>query len=185
MSKILNREKRRLSEKNSFHISQIANNPYTKAEVDALIAAVSPTIINPTHFLGLNGFADDTSLYGAALLVAFSDVNAGVKASYFVATGGDFTARIIHTGNGANNGKTAGGNIIVSYDVNGGVQAADVGPAVWDLPLENAGVLNIDDYGTPFTVADNSFVGVHWYKDDNAGGAANNMYIYGMVLVRQ
>lgn len=173
-----------LGQDNSFHISQI------KTSVDALIATAIAALdlddqtIHPSQMMGTNGFVEG-NYYGPALLVAFSDANAIAWASFYVRDGGDFKLSIVHSGNGANNGKTAGGVLYVSYDVADGAGAWDVGPQDWNIAIDNATILKINEYSTAITVSDDSHVGMRWGKDDNAGGAAGNMYIYSIILKRQ
>lgn len=143
------------------------------------------SIIQPIHYLGGGGFVDDSGNFGAILSVAFSDTNAKVVATFFVENGGDFKLRIMHSGNGANSGKTAGANIYFSYDVKGGGESWDVNGEVFDIPLNNANITDWDDSPTTVTIADNSRVSVYWSKDNSADGAAGNFYIYGFTLIRQ
>lgn len=141
-------------------------------------------VITPSKMYGSLGFVDG-DYFGAALLVAFSDVNARVWASFYVRNGGSFKVSIIHSGNGANNGKEASGVLYVSYDVADGAGAWDVNGVNFDLTIDNAGIVKMEEYGTPITIADDSHVGMFWGKDDNAAAAANNMYVYSIILKRQ
>ena len=157
-----------------------AQDAATKAYVDTK----AEDIIYPTSMNGSAGFALST-WYGSCWAVIYSDVNAVISAAFFVKNGGSFKLRIIHDGSAANAGKTAAGNISISYDIDNGTETWNIGPIAFNLALANASILLLDDYGTPFTVADNSKVGMAWIKTDNAGGAIGPMQVYGIVLVRQ
>jgi len=140
-------------------------------------------IITPSLMSGSNGFVSGY-LYGAAYNVLFSDVNAFVNASFYVKNGGSFKVRIIHVGSADNNGKTAAGNIYVSYEPADGTEEWDI-DEVMSLPLGNTWVVKYHDSTTAFTVPSNGNVGINWSKTDNAGGAGGTMSVYQMVLVRQ
>ena len=141
------------------------------------------SVINQILMSGSAGFVI-SRFYGAAYQVPLSDVNAVVISTFYVGNGGSFKVSIIHSGNINNFGKTAGGVISISYDVGGGLETWNI-VQDFNLPLEDARILKIDQFGTAFTVVDNSKVGVFWTKDDNAGGAIGNFNIYGMFLTRQ
>ena len=140
--------------------------------------------INQMFMSGSDGFVIARS-YGATYAVAFSDVDAAVLSTFYVGNGGSFKVSIIHSGTGNNFGKTAGGVINISYDVAEGLETWNLGAQDFNLPLEDIRYLKIPQFGTAFTVANNSKVGVSWAKDDNAGGAAGTFNIYGMILTRQ
>ncbi len=142
-----------------------------------------PPIIHQILMTGINGFVK-SDRYGAVYSVAFSDVNAGVISTFYVANGGSFKVSIMHSGTGNNFGKTAGGLINISYDVAGGLESWNIG-GDFNLPLEDLRYLKIPQFGTAFTVANNSKIGIIWTKDDNAGGAGGVFSIYGMFLTRQ
>ncbi|KKL79099.1 hypothetical protein LCGC14_1763340 [marine sediment metagenome] len=143
------------------------------------------SVINQILMTGINGFVK-TNSFGAAYIVAFSDVNAAVLSTFYVGNGGSFKVSIIHSGSGNNFGSTAGGVIDISYDVDGGLETWNIGTQDFNLPLEDIRYLKIEQFGTAFTVANNSKVGVKWAKDDNAGGGdIGNLSIYGMFLTRQ
>ncbi len=147
------------------------------------IATLNSTIYQ-ILMTGIDGFVK-LNVYGAAYTVLFSDVNAAVLSTFFVGDGGSFKVSIIHSGTANNFGKTAGGVIDISYDVDGGLETWNIGTQDFNLPLEDIRYLKIVQFGTAFTVANNSKVGVSWAKDDNAGGAAGTFRIYGMFLTRQ
>ena len=155
---------------------------YTKTEVNTLIAAI-PGVIEPSKFLGTGGFINGV-WFGAALTVAANDPDANVHASFFVKKGGDFKVLIAYT-QGGNAGKTASGKISWSKDVDLGFISWDLGDQNWDLPLGALNILNIEIYGTPVTLANNTRLAVRWGKDDTAGDAGGLMIVYGMWLVRQ
>ena len=141
-------------------------------------------IIFPLDSEGYSGFVHVT-IYGQVFQVAFSDVNASVMWSFYVKNGGDFVLRIVHDGTGANNGKTAGGILYVSHDIDEGVGSWFISGEDWNIALGNAIDTHFANYGTPITIPDDSRVGCQWIKDNNAGGAAGLMNIYYMILVRQ
>ncbi len=145
--------------------------------------AVLPSVINQILMTGVGGFVK-SDRYGAVYSVVFSDVDAGVFSTFYVGNGGSFKVSIMHSGTGNNFGKTAGGVINISYDVDGGLESWNIGDD-FNLPLEDLRYLKIEQSGTAFTVANNSKVGVLWTKDDNAGGAGGVFSIYGMFLTRQ
>ncbi len=149
-----------------------------------LRAYVDTLTINQILMSGIDGFVK-ASGYGAAYTVAFSDVNAGVLSTIYVGIGGSFKVSIIHRSTANNFGKTAGGVIDISYDVAGGLETWNIGAQDFNLPLEDTRYLKIEQFGTAFTVANNSKVGILWIKDDNAGGATGTFTIYGMFLTRQ
>jgi hypothetical protein len=141
-------------------------------------------LIPPMHFLGRDGFIDNTAWYGACLSVVFSDINAAIVSTYFVVEGGSFKLRLIHSGDGANNGKTADGWLYINYSIQGETESWDIGPQGFNIPLSNT--TKVDWYDSAsFTVADNSKVALYWAKNGNAEGAAGTMYVYGISLVRQ
>ena len=140
--------------------------------------------ITPATMEGTNGFVKG-QYFGTAYQVAFSDVDARVWASFFIREGGDFKIIIVHVGSGANNGKEASGKVYINDEAAGGTQSWDTNGANWDLTLDNASILMIAEYGTAITIADNSHFGCFWGKDDNAGGAAGDMFVYSIMLRRQ
>ncbi len=146
--------------------------------------AVLPSVINQILMAGIDGFVK-ASGYGAAYTVLFSDVNAGVLSTFYVGNGGSFKVSIIHRSTANNFGNTAGGVIDISYDIAGGLETWNIGTQDFNLPLEDTRYLKIEQFGTAFTVANNSKVGISWAKDDNAGGAAGTFTVYGMFLTRQ
>ena len=154
--------------------------------IDALIAAYDhdEQTIHPHIITGEGGFISDRQ-YGSCHTVVFSDVNAGVAASFYVRDGGNFKVSIVHSGNGANDGKEASGKIYISYAPENVNEDWNVLGQNFDLVLDNAEDLCIDEYSAAFTVANDSKVGVLWLKDDNAGGAAGNMWVYNIILKRQ
>ncbi len=143
-----------------------------------------PPVIHQILMVGENGFVK-SSYYGAMYGVIFSNTTAAVRSTFYVGNGGSFKVSIIHSGTGNNFGKTAGGVINISYDVDGGLETWNIGTQDFNLPLEDIRYLKIEQFGTAFTVANNSKVGIFWSKDDNAGGAAGIFNIYGMFLTRQ
>ena len=147
------------------------------------IAAI-PSVIWSIDGVGTNGTIT-TVHFSSSLSVAFSDTNGAFNYTFYVENGGSFKVSIIHVGTGANAGKTASGIIFIQFDVDGGLETWNIGTQDFNLPLEDDRYLQIEQFGTAFTVANNSKVGVTWAKDDNAGGAAGIMHVYGMILVRQ
>ena len=142
------------------------------------------SVINQILMTGIRGFVP-AQVFGATHSVTFSDVDAAVISTFYVVKGGSFKVSIIHSGPGNNFGKTAGGVISISYDIAGGLETWNIGTQDFNLPLEDARILKIEQFGTAFTVANNSKAGILWTKDDNAGGAAGVFNIYGMFLTRQ
>ena len=153
-------------------------------ENQAAIAGIKAPLIYPFFIFGTLGFVE-TGNYGACLEVAFSDTNATINSSFWVHEGGNFKIRIIHSGSGNNFGKTIGGIYSISHDVDGGLQTWDVGTIDFNIPADDNRVIGVDDSAVAYTIASNSKVGLHYAKDDNAGGAAGNMQVYGIILVRQ
>ena len=151
-----------------------------KAYIDSEIAKLT---IHQILMTGINGFLL-ASVFGAAYVVAFPDVDAAVFCTFYVKNGGSFKVSIIYSGSDNNFGKTAGGLMEISYDVAGGLESWNISED-FDLPLEDGRYLQIEQFGTAFTVANNSKVGILWIKDDNAGGSTGTMNIYGMFLTRQ
>ncbi|KKM22779.1 hypothetical protein LCGC14_1621830, partial [marine sediment metagenome] len=94
--------------------------PIDESSIKAYVDALNSTI-NQILMAGFDGFAKG-SPYGAAYIVAFSDVNAGVSFTFYVGKGGSFKLSIIHSGTANNFGKTAGGVLDISYDVDGGLE---------------------------------------------------------------
>ncbi len=164
--------------------STVAGTVLNLSSIAELRAQADIKTIKPSYMAGWTGFVKDVR-FGATYSVLFSDVNAGVYSTHYVEKGGSFKVMIVHTGTGANNGKTASGLIYVSYTVDGGTDGWDINGNNCDLALGNASIMKYYTYGTAFTVADNSNVGVAWYKDDNAGAAAGTMHVYQIILVRQ
>ncbi len=153
-------------------------------ENQAAIAGIKAPLIYPFFIFGTLGFVE-TGNYGACLEVAFSDTNATINSSFWVHEGGNFKIRIIHSGSGNNFGKTIGGIYSISYDVDGGLQTWDAGTIDFNIPADDNRVIGVDDSAVVYTITSNSKVGLHYAKDDNAGGAAGNMQVYGIILVRQ
>lgn len=189
MSKILKKDL--LREDNSYQISQM------KASIDSLIAThaadddahhavyTEEITIHAMQMSGEAGFVKNR-YYGASYSVLFSDVNAGLSKSWYVRDGGSFKVTMTHVGTGANNGKTAGGVLYMSYNKDlDGNQDWDISGANWDITLDNSQMITQQEYGTAITVGDNTYVGLLWLKDDNAGGAAGTMHVYGFTLKRQ
>ncbi len=155
----------------------------TQAQKDALHGIAT---LNEYYFAingGVGGAVEITGI-GASYVVAFSDISAYFEANGHIIDGGDFKVSIVHVGSGANNGKTASGLLYVSYDVADGTDAWDIDGVNMDLTIDNANILKIQEYATPFTVADNSKIGLAWGKDDNAENGAGNMFVYGFILKR-
>jgi len=143
-------------------------------------------IIHPDHQNGVLGFVIGIhpATNAPVWSVLFSDNNAGVSFGFYVKDGGTFTVRIIHSGGSDNSGKTAGGNIDVSYRTSSETLAKDISAQAWDLSLGNTWVLLYSDYGSTITVSDGDYVSVYWYKDDTAESAAGTMYIHDCILIR-
>ncbi|KKK50305.1 hypothetical protein LCGC14_3126360, partial [marine sediment metagenome] len=160
----------------AINVTNIATNV---TDIDALNSTINQILMS-----GKDGFVKTTG-YGAVYIVLFSDVNAGILSTFYVGYGGSFKLSIIHSGTDNNFGKTAGGVLYINYDVDGGLETWDIGAQDFNLPLEDTRYLKIEQFGTAFTVANNSKVGVLWAKDDNAGGSAGTMYIYNIILMRQ
>ena len=157
--------------------------PIDESSIKAYVDSLNSTI-NQILMSGSLGFVQSNS-YGAAYTVAFSDVNARVYSTFYVGKGGSFKVSIIHSGDNNNFGKTAGGILYISYDIAGGLETWNIGAQDFNLPLEDIRYLKIEQFGTAFTVANNSKVGVLWAKDDNAEVANGTFAIYGMFLTRQ
>ena len=104
--------------------------------------------------------------------------------SFFVKDGGNFKIAMMHSDDQNNTGKTAGGVLYISRDIDNGTVTWDLGPLEWNVVLGN-NAQQIAEHGTVFAFADNQHVGIFWFKDDNAGGAASAMYVQGMYLIRQ
>ena len=170
---------KRLAETNSQLIQQVNK---LSAENQNNITTLN-SVIYQILMDGTAGFVKSPG-YGAAWAVLFSDINAGVYSTFYVANGGSFKVSIIHRSTANNFGKTAGGVLSISYDVDGGFETWNITPT-FNLPLEDTRYLKIEQSGTAFTVASSSKVGVLWTKNDNAGGAAGTFTIYGMFLTRQ
>jgi len=160
----------------AINVTNIATNV---TDIDALNSTINQILMS-----GKDGFVKTTG-YGAVYIVLFSDVNAGILSTFYVGYGGSFKLSIIHSGTDNNFGKTAGGVLYINYDVDGGLETWDIGAQDFNLPLEDTRYLKIEQFGTAFTVANNSKVGVLWKKDNNAGGALGTFIIYGMFLTRQ
>jgi len=164
--------------------TKLATQQSIKAYVNTSVANIDP-YIHPSSFFGSSGFIEE-DYYGACFRVIFSDVNARIKANFYVTVGGSFKILIIHTGDGANAGKTASGTLGAGDVASGGADGwTDLNTVNADLPLGNAGIVNYYLHATAITIANNTKVGVQWEKDDNAGGAAGSMNVYTIILVRQ
>ena len=163
------RRVKRLGETNSALLHQI------QTSVDV--------IIYPINMVGGAGFVISGG-FGVFWSVAFSDVDALIYVTFFVRQGGDFKLQMVHSGGGNNFGKTAGANLFISYDVDGGLETWNTNRA-WNIPLEDDRILKIVLEGTVITLANNSKLGIYWEKNDNAAGAASIMKIYSINLVRQ
>ena len=163
------RRVKRLGETNSALLHQI------QTSVDV--------IINPIDMVGGAGFVISGG-FGVFWSVAFSDVDALIYVTFFVRQGGDFKLQMTHSGGANNFGNTAGANLFISYDVDGGLQTWNTNRA-WNIPLEDDRILQITTEGTAITLANNSHLGIYWEKNDNAGGAGADMRIFSIVLVRQ
>lgn len=131
---------------------------------------------------GHNGFIEGV-YFGSQYFVLLTDVNAGVESNVYIKEGGSFKLSIITMNTVNNLGFYANGRINISYDIHQGSSAWDVNE-VFNVALQNNLTLNIQEYGTPFTVADNSKVGIDWSKT-NDPGRTGGIYVYGFVLIRQ
>ena len=141
-------------------------------------------VIKSNFFAGNGGFVP-TVHYGAAMGIALSDTSADFRCSYYIEKGGSFKVRFIYHTTGPNAGKTAGGIIYVSHDRAGDESDWDILAQAFNLVLANTHIMSTQTYGTAFTVADDTRVGVLWSKNDNAGGALASLLIYEVILERQ
>lgn len=135
-------------------------------------------------FFGYDGFVS-VSNFCHCQRVNFNDVNAFIAGSCYVEIGGSFKLMIVHRGQENMAGKTAGGNLSMTYDVAEGTRTWNVNSVVFDLPLGNLQIVNYDTYAVAQTIANDSTVGFRWNKDDNADGATTFLMIDNVVLVRQ
>jgi len=176
MSKLLKRE--RLEQENSEQISQIAA---------TAVSASKPNVIAHSNMHAGNGPVDD-EFYGPNLRVLCSDVDAYWSWYFYVEKGGVFKFAMIyitHSDDPDNNGNVMSGVIYEQDDIHEGGQEWDISGANCDFTLAVTGALTIAEYGTSFTVADNSKVAVKWDKDDNAEGSSGFLCVYGGLLIRQ
>jgi hypothetical protein len=144
-----------------------------------------PEVIPCMVVMGHNGFGIGNN-YGGCWVVACSDTDAIVNASFAVHKAGTYRIGMIWTSDTTSYGKTMSGYILCATAVHDTTLSWNVfGGLNWDLAIPQFNAAQISVYGTSFDVADDTAVYVYYAKDDNAGGANNYIYVHGFVLIRQ
>lgn len=168
-----------LPEENSFHISQIAK---SIATIDTGLG-----VIYPYNILGLEGYTE-IEWFSVVWRVVLTDIDAKILFRFHVENGGTFRFQLIHsTGsdNPDNEGNTASGVIYIHHDADGDAIGWDHNAANFDIVMPVTNALRFSEYGTNVVIANNSDVGVMWFKDDNAEGSTGFLYIFGGLLIKQ
>ena len=144
------------------------------------------TVVFPSMSYPGNG-ATFNQNFGPMMIAPYSDTDAYFMFGFHLRKGGTFSIVMTWQGSLNNTSKTMSGKLYLKNMASGtagatwNIAAGDN----WDIAIpDTADNYNVSTIGS-YVLSDNSFVGVQYIKDDNAGGASGNVMVHSIVLVRQ
>lgn len=139
-------------------------------------------IIPPLHWFGDYGFTQ-TAHSGAVWYTPNSDTNAGILARFYLKQGTYKFHMVFHNNTAST---TASGVLNIGSNPLGSSRNLTnlINAANFDLVNTSAEVW-YEEVSESFVISGDHIVGAQWGKDDNSGGAANNLYVDMIFMVRQ
>jgi len=164
-----------------------SNNVLMMLNADGMAKPVDVArVITQSSITGQSGFILGNG-FGPMWWTSFSDSDAYMQTAFFVRHAGTYKLACRWQNEMDNTGKTMS---TILYIASGAADAVvtywNAFYGDWDIAIPNARMtMTYSTFPTAIVLPDNSWVGVHQVKDDNAGGANGQIWVYEYILVRQ
>lgn len=145
-----------------------------------------PKEILSLSLFGING-AVASQAYLPGWSVAMSDTDGGFHGGFLIQTSGTYRLTMVWQHDGANSGKTMGGNLSMGV-VGSGNQISwnAFNATAWNMTLDvNPQCVHTNEYPADIGLSAGQIVGCQYIKTDNAGGAVGSFFVHGFILTRK